>query len=60
VVTAEKLRGQGFDVTYVHLDVSQPPDWESVRDLLTDAHGRLDILINNAGIVRVAEIAEES
>lgn len=58
--TAEELRSKGFDVTYVHLDVSSPEDWQQVYDLIDARFGRLEILVNNAGIVRVTEIADES
>lgn len=34
------------------LDVTKPKDWESAVDEITVKHGRIDILINNAGIVR--------
>ncbi len=36
---------------FVHLDVSSPDDWAAaVRDTL-DAHGRIDVLYNSAGII---------
>ncbi len=57
---AAELGDEGLDVTYLHLDVSSPTDWESVREVIAERHGRLDILVNNAGIVRVTEIVDES
>ncbi len=36
--------------TYVHLDVSSAGDWQAVVDGIVDEHGRLDGLVNNAGI----------
>ncbi len=59
-LTADQLTAEGLDVTYLHLDVSLPEDWEGVRAVIAEQHGRLDILVNNAGIVRVTEIVDES
>lgn len=36
---------------YYHLDVSQESDWQKVSDLIMKRFGKLDILINNAGII---------
>ena len=44
--TAEAIDG----ATYHHLDVSSEPEWETVVESIMDAHGRLDVLVNNAGI----------
>ena len=45
------IRDHGGQATYVHLDVTREADWQSAVKTLLDAHGRLDILINNAAIV---------
>lgn len=37
--------------TFVHLDVSSPADWASVVRATMDAHGRIDVLYNSAGII---------
>ncbi|MEN0136632.1 MAG: SDR family oxidoreductase [Rhodococcus sp. (in: high G+C Gram-positive bacteria)] len=58
--TAEELRSKGFDVTYLHLDVTNPADWQSAHDTLESRFGRLDILVNNAGIVHVTDIVDET
>jgi 3alpha(or 20beta)-hydroxysteroid dehydrogenase len=36
--------------TYVHLDVSSASDWASVVAAVVEQHGRIDGLVNNAGI----------
>lgn len=49
---AEGLREQGFDVQAYVVDVS---DRQAVQDLITGTvkyYGRLDVLVNNAGITR--------
>ena len=36
--------------TYVHLDVTQEASWADAMDVTVKAHGKLDVLVNNAGI----------
>ena len=36
--------------TYHHLDVTSESEWEAVVEAVMDEHGRLDVLVNNAGI----------
>src|SRR5271167_2472605 len=43
---------------YVHHDVTSEADWDSAVALATDAFGRLDVLVNNAGILTFAPIAD--
>jgi cyclopentanol dehydrogenase len=45
------IRATGGEATYVHLDVTSEADWESAVKTATSRYGRLDILINNAGIL---------
>ena len=47
---AEKLRGEGLDVQFVKLDVLDRADHAAVAAFFEKKFGRLDILINNAGI----------
>jgi NAD(P)-dependent dehydrogenase (short-subunit alcohol dehydrogenase family) len=53
--TAARLRGEGLDVVYRHLDVTDPDGWKTV----VGACDRLDVLVNNAGIIHVAPLLEE-
>jgi 3alpha(or 20beta)-hydroxysteroid dehydrogenase len=53
--TAARLRGDGLDVAYHHLDVTDPAGW---RDVVAGCE-RLDVLVNNAGIIHVAPLVEE-
>ena len=47
---AEVLRGIGVDARAVKLDVLNPTDYAAVAKLIEKDFGRLDILINNAGV----------
>ncbi|MGI5353090.1 SDR family NAD(P)-dependent oxidoreductase [Streptomyces sp. CA-250714] len=42
---------------YVHLDVREEADWQSAADTAEGAFGKVDGLINNAGILRFNELA---
>jgi 3alpha(or 20beta)-hydroxysteroid dehydrogenase len=63
LVLADVLDEQGRAVAdetggrYVHLDVSREEDWAAAVALATDTYGRLDGLVNNAGILRFNELA---
>jgi 3alpha(or 20beta)-hydroxysteroid dehydrogenase len=46
--------------TYVHHDVTSPGEWERAVATATDLHGRLDVLVNNAGILKYRRIADMS
>jgi NAD(P)-dependent dehydrogenase (short-subunit alcohol dehydrogenase family) len=45
------IRDRGGDAIYVHLDVTNETDWRGAVQTATTRYGRLDILINNAGIL---------
>ena len=49
---AAALAGQGLDVRFVRLDVTDPATIAAAAELIEAEYGRLDILINNAGISR--------
>ncbi|MFE0133853.1 SDR family NAD(P)-dependent oxidoreductase [Streptomyces sp. NPDC059037] len=65
VVIGDVLDGQGEALAkelgeesarYVHLDVSQEADWQSAVRAAKDAFGKIDGLVNNAGILRFNEL----
>ena len=45
---------------YVHLDVTNECDWTAAVKVAVDMYGKLDILINNAGIVLRKGLEEAS
>ena len=53
--TAGELGGE-----YLHLDVSSEAEWEAVVADVAGRHGRLDILMNNAGIFKPAQLLNTS
>jgi 3alpha(or 20beta)-hydroxysteroid dehydrogenase len=57
---AEALRGAGHDAVFVPLDVTAPADWKAAVWTAEQRFGRLDVLVNNAGVVRVASILDET
>jgi NAD(P)-dependent dehydrogenase (short-subunit alcohol dehydrogenase family) len=48
---AAALRGSGIEVRAVKLDVDSEADRQAVAQLIEKDYGRLDILINNAGVL---------
>ncbi|MFR9780813.1 SDR family oxidoreductase [Micromonospora sp. MS34] len=51
--TAERaLRADGLDVRFVPLDVTDEKSVAAAAELVEREYGRLDVLVNNAGIVR--------
>ncbi|SFI61167.1 MULTISPECIES: SDR family NAD(P)-dependent oxidoreductase [Microbacterium] len=55
---AAGLREKGLHAEYVHLDVTDSPQWAAVSSRIDARHGRIDVLVNNAGIVGRGSILE--
>jgi 3alpha(or 20beta)-hydroxysteroid dehydrogenase len=47
----EELRVAGCDARYLPLDVTSEEDWRRVARAVDDQFGRIDVLVNNAGII---------
>jgi 3alpha(or 20beta)-hydroxysteroid dehydrogenase len=66
VVLADVIDSDGqqtakeIDGTYLHLDVSSEEEWDTVVADVMATHGRLDVVVNNAGIFRAARLVEET
>ncbi|MFE9647242.1 SDR family NAD(P)-dependent oxidoreductase [Streptomyces sp. NPDC006365] len=62
VVIGDVLDDQGealakeLGARYVHLDVGREADWQSAVAVTKEAYGRIDGLVNNAGILRFNEL----
>jgi 3alpha(or 20beta)-hydroxysteroid dehydrogenase len=56
--TAGWLRQEGLEVRYVHLDVTRPEDWDAAVAVAEQSYGKLDVLVNNAGITGSASIVD--
>ena len=60
--TEAELQELGYNVTYVHLDVTSESDWDAAVQTAVSAYGKLDVLLNNAGILirkNIEETTEE-
>ncbi|MPM83486.1 Dihydroanticapsin 7-dehydrogenase [bioreactor metagenome] len=44
--------------TYIHCDVSDKADVDALVQQVTAQHGRIDVLVNNAGIFKVADFLD--
>lgn len=47
----ERLTGEGHRVKFLKLDVTSESEWAAALNLVRDWTGRLDVLVNNAGII---------
>lgn len=56
--TADAIAAAGGQATYLHQDAASESEWQSVIDHIRSTHGRLDVLVNNAGLV-IVETPEE-
>ena len=61
-INDEKGRQAAGDLgaTYVHHDVSDEESWQALMDQVSAEYGRLDGLVNNAGIAIIADIEHTS
>lgn len=66
VVVADVLDGQGEalakelgeSASYVHLDVGEEADWRAAVGATKETYGRIDGLVNNAGILRFNSLVD--
>jgi len=49
--TAEDIRAQGGEARFLRLDVTSEDSWQQAVKTVEDWHGKLNVLVNNAGLV---------
>ena len=59
-LVAKDIVGHGGRASFHHHDVASEADWESAVRATVDTYGRLDVLVNNAGMGDLAVIEETS
>lgn len=57
--TAGEIRAGGGEAAYIHLDVTAEDQWRAAVALAEDRYGKLNILVNNAGIPQPRVSLEE-
>ncbi len=57
MVVAE-ITGRGGDAEFIALDVGNEQNWQSVMQQISQRHGGLDVLVNNAGVVLVKRVED--
>jgi 3alpha(or 20beta)-hydroxysteroid dehydrogenase len=50
----------GASAKYVHLDVTKPDDWQAAVAMAAKIYGKLNVVVNNAGISNYAPIEQYS
>ena len=53
-----KLQAQGKNVKFIACDVSDRKSVEALRRKVIEQYGRLDVLMNNAGVLRTGSLEE--
>ncbi len=56
----ERTAGEIERAEYAHLDVTSEQAWDDVVADIVDRHGRLDVLVNNAGVAPMSQLVNTS
>ncbi len=57
-LTAELIRKQGGEAVYLMTDITSDTDVQNMVDAVAEVYGRIDILINNAGIYLTGDVTQ--
>jgi cyclopentanol dehydrogenase len=57
---AAEIRASGGNATYVHLNVTREADWRAAVATAVQEYGKLNVLVNNAGILLRSKIEDTS
>ena len=60
IALQDELRARGVDVRAVIGDVSRVEDCQAMVQAAIDAHGRLDVVVANAGIIPLGDVIEST
>ena len=55
---AQRLDAEGLEVVYRHLDVAREKEWAAVVAAVDPSWGRVNVLVNNAGVSSPAGVSE--
>lgn len=58
--TADSIKRSGGQAVFVHHDVTSEESWQNLMKATVDKFGKLNILVNNAGIIKIADIENTS
>lgn len=57
---AEEIKQEGGEAIFIPLDVTSERNWQSLIEDVVNKFGKLNILVNNAGIIKIADIENTS